>query len=106
MKRLILAISFVSLACGASAALPSAIPAPTPEHAVYYQAIGDVNIRETPDGVVVGVLHTGDKVRSAGVVVRTDGVRWCKHERGWSACEWLRVSAPTRVHNRMVRLKQ
>ena len=95
MKRLILTLSLVSLACGASANL-SALPAPTPEHAVYYQAIGDVNIRQTPDGVVVGVLHTGEKVQSAGVVVRLEGVRWCKHELGWSACEWLRVFAPTR----------
>lgn len=89
MKRLI-PLLLLSLACGAGTALPSAIPAPTPETVVYYEAIGNVNIREAPDGTVVGVLHTGESVRSAGVVVRLDGVRWCKHELGWSACEWLR----------------
>jgi hypothetical protein len=91
--RLILILSLSALACGMSAEigkrLPIAAAAPTPEQVQYYQAIGDVNIRETPNGIVIGALEIGASVRSFGVVVRLDGVRWCKHELGWSACEWL-----------------
>jgi hypothetical protein len=92
MKRLILILSLSALACGMSAQLsapPVAIAAPAPQPVQYYQAIGDVNIRDTPNGVVIGALEIGASVRSFGVVVRLDGVRWCKHELGWSACEWL-----------------
>jgi hypothetical protein len=98
MKRLLI-LSLSALACGMSAQLsapPVAIAAPAPQPVQYYQAIGDVKIRDTPNGIVIGALLAGDTAKSLGEVEAVDGVDWCQHEFGWSACAWLRVYAPVR----------
>jgi len=100
MKYLYISILVLSLACGASGNFisPRLSAAPVPvvsDTTVQMVVTGDLNIRTGAGETFPLVdkketLHAGDVVTCYQFEVKGDSI-WCRHERGWSNCRWLKA---------------
>ena len=95
-------LALVSLACMATnaAILPETNAPPTVSPTVesataapdVRRVIADtLNIRDAPslDGDIIGWLLYGDTVTVLETSTDVNGVEWCRHAGGWSACRWM-----------------
>ena len=90
--------TFVSFGCMATGAamLPDTQPtnktpttAPTSALDVRTVTAESLNVREMAGGDVVGGIYYGDTVTVYEVSTDVNGVEWCRHAGGWSACRYL-----------------
>ena len=100
MMYLIILLALASLGCMATGAamLPetNAPPTVTPFEPTSTAALDvrtvtaeSLNVRETEGGDVIGWIYYGDTVIVTEEVTDGEGVKWCRHAGGWSACRYL-----------------